>query len=129
MENQYLCFIKLIGKDIEDMYTYELLFTENIDTFWGENFEYMPCCLCDSLIPYENDYDIIKTIKTKINLTLIQDSCCHSFQDCADGIIALAFENITDYEEYPDDGRLVLPYGITYNECEEMLANKNIVFE
>lgn len=34
MKNEYLCFIKLIGKDIEDMYTYEFLFTDNPDEFW-----------------------------------------------------------------------------------------------
>ena len=95
----------------------------------GENFNVLPCCLCDGLIPDENAYDTVKLLRTKLNLSLIQDSCCHSFQDCADGIIALAFENMDDYEEYPEDGRLVLPYGITLEETEELLANKSLVFE
>lgn len=34
MNDKYLCFIKLVGKDIEDLYTYELLFTSEPDTFW-----------------------------------------------------------------------------------------------
>lgn len=129
MNELYLCFIKYIGKDIEEYNNYEFLFTDNIDTFWGENFEYMPCCLCDELIPNDEDFNTKKFLRTKLNLTLIQDSCCHSFQDCADGIIALAYENISDYEEYPEDGRLVLHYGISIEETEDLLSNKGLVFE
>lgn len=97
--------------------------------FGGENFEHMPCCLCNGLIPNEEDYDTVKSIKTDLELVLIQESCCHSFQDCADGIVPLAYQSLEGLEEYPEDGRLILHYGISYEVCEELLANKNIVFE
>ncbi len=129
MDELYLCFIKYIGKDIEEYNNYEFLFTDNIDTFWGENFDVLPSCLCDELIPNEEDFNTKRFLRTKLNLTLIQDSCCHSFQDCADSIIALAYENISDYEEYPEDGRLVLHYGISMEETEDLLSNKGLVFE
>lgn len=128
MENLYLCFIKSIGKNVNNENIYELIFTDKVDTFWGENFEYMPCCLCNELIPNVNDYKLIKTINTTINLSLIQNSCCHSMQDCMDGIIALAWEDISDYDEYPENGRLILHYGITYDETQLLLAQKNILF-
>lgn len=129
MEEKYLCFIKLVGRDIEDMYTYEFLFTETPDTVWGVDFEYTPCCLCNNLTPNEEDYDTIKTLKTTIKLNLIQDSCCFSMQDMMDGCCSLAYESLEDYEEYPEDGRLVFQYGISFEETEELLANKNLVFE
>lgn len=129
MSELFLCFIKHIGKDVENMNSYEFLFTDRVDTFWGENFDVLPSCLCDELIPNEEDFNMKKNLRTKLNLTLIQDSCCHSFQDCADGIIALAYENITDYDEYPENGRLVLPYGISLEDTEKLLANKGLVFE
>ena len=69
MNELYLCFIKYIGKDIEEYNNYEFLFTDNIDTFWGENFEYMPCCLCDELIPNDDDFNTKKFLRTKLNLT------------------------------------------------------------
>ena len=126
-KEEYLCFVKSIGENIEGLNNYELIFTKEPDTFWGENFEYMPCCLCNELNPDEEQYSTVKTIKTKLKLSIITDSCCHSMQDTMDGIVALAYEDISEYEEYPSDGRLVLPYGISYEETERKLAEKNIV--
>lgn len=129
MENNLqLCFINFIGKDVDENNIYEFLFTDNIEEFWGENFEYKPCCLCNQLIPQEDSYQLIKTLKTSLDLTLIQDSCCFGFTDCMDGIISLAFENIDEYEEYPDY-RLVLNYGLSLEDVETKLAKKNILFE
>ena len=65
------------------------MFTNNSDEFWGENFEYTPCCLVGGLEPSEEYITEIKVLKTKIKFALIQDSCCFSFQDCTDGIVAL----------------------------------------
>lgn len=124
MENKQLCFIKYVGENTEEKKIYELLFTNNIDEFWGENFEYMPCCLVNELIPDENGYDEVYELVTNLKLTLIQQSCCNSFQDCIDGIIALGYEDISDYEEYPEEGRVVLHYGYTLEEVEEMLSAK-----
>lgn len=124
-----LCFIKFIGVDSDGLNLYEFLFTKDIDTFWGENFEYMPCCLVNNLIPNEDDYSLVKKVKCDIKLKLIQESCCNSFQDCIDHCVALAYEDLTNYEEYPQDGRLVLQYGMEYEDVEELLALKNIVLE
>lgn len=129
MENKYLCFINFIGEDLDNVFTYEFLFTDKIDTFWGENFEYFPSCLCNELIPDKDSYDVVKVVKTKIKLDLIQKSCCFSMQDAIDGIVAIGYENISDYEEYPDDGRLIFFYGDSYLDTEFKLANKNILFE
>ena len=129
MESRYLCFIRFIGKDVEGLNNYEFLFTTMPDEFWGENFEYMPCCLCNELIPDENMYDLVKKIRTDIDLDLIQKSCCFSFQDCIDGIVALGWQSLTNLETYPEDGRLILDYGMEYEEVVDVLTNKNIVFE
>lgn len=129
MDNQFLCFIRNVGKDIEGENVYEFLFTSLPDEFWGENFEYMPCCLVNELIPDENLYDHVKTLKTTINLDLIQNSCCFSMQDCTDQIVALAYENISLYETYPEDGRLVLHYGMSYEDVENALSEKKLNFE
>ena len=129
MESRFLCFIRFIGKDVEGLNNYEFLFTTMPDEFWRENFEYMPCCLCNELIPDENMYDLVKKIRTDIDLDLIQKSCCFSFQDCIDGIVALGWQSLTNLETYPEDGRLILDYGMEYDEVVDVLTNKNIVFE
>lgn len=114
----YLCFIKYIGENDNGMYSYDLLFTENVDTFWGEGFEYIPCCLCNEMIPNEDGYDAIKRINIKYKLNLVQDSCCNSMQDSMDGIISLCWC-------YDDDENFIfrLDYGITYEKVMKIIEN------
>jgi hypothetical protein len=126
---EYLCFIKFIGTDVDGLNIYEFLFTNTIDSFWGENFEVFPSCLCNELIPNESEYNLVKQIKTELKFNLAQESCCTSYQDAIDGIIAICWEDISEYEYYPDNGRLVLHFGITYGDCEEKLNAKEIHFE
>ena len=122
-----LGFIRLIGEESDGYYRYEFLFTENIDEFWGENFEYKPAGLINGLIPEDKYIDEIHIVKMKIKLDLIQNSCCFGFQDCTDGIIALAWENVDDYDEYPEDGRIFFRFGETFREVENKLAMKNVL--
>jgi hypothetical protein len=122
-----LGFIKLIGEETDGYYRYEFIFTTNIDEFWGENFEYKPAGLVNGLVPEDRYIDEVHVVKMKIKLDLIQNSCCFGFQDCTDGIIALAWENVDDYDEYPEDGRIFFRFGETLEEVENKLAMKNVL--
>jgi hypothetical protein len=126
-EDVRLGFIRLIGEETDGYYRYEFIFTTNIDEFWGENFEYKPSCLVNNLMPYEKFITEIHIAKMKIKLDLIQNSCCFGFQDCTDGIIALAWENVDDYDEYPEEGRIFFRFGETLDDVENKLAVKNVL--
>lgn len=126
-EEARLGFIRLIGEESDGYYRYEFIFTTNIDEFWGENFEYKPAGLVNGLVPEDKYINEIHVVKMKIKLDLIQNSCCFGFQDCTDGIIALAWENVDDYEEYPEDGRIFFRFGETLEEVENKLAMKNVL--
>ena len=69
----------------------------------------------------------VHTVKTKIKFDLIQDNCCFSVSDCYDGIIALAWEDISQYEEYPEDGRLFFKFGESIDDVDDKLARKHII--
>jgi hypothetical protein len=45
-----------------------------------------------------------------------------------DGILSVAFEDITDYEEYPEPYRLVFKYGETIYSVEEKLSGRHQFF-
>ena len=127
LNDVYLCFIRLIGEENDGYYRYEFIFTDNIDEFWCENGEYKPCCLVNNLQPKEEYITEIHIVKMKLKLDLIQDNCCFGFQDCTDGIIALAWENMDEYDEYPDEGRIFFRFGETLDEVERKLAIKNVL--
>ena len=126
-EDIRLGFVRLIGEETDGYYRYEFIFTTNIDEFWGENFEYKPAGLVNGLVPEDKYINEIHVVKMKIKLDLIQNSCCFGFQDCTDGIIALAWENVDDYDEYPEDGRIFFRFGETLEEVENKLAMKNVL--
>ena len=127
-EKVYLCFIKLIGEETDGYYRYEFVFTDNRDTVWGENFEQKPSCLINNLMVSEEYVYEIHVVKMKVKLDLIQNNCCFSMSDCYDGIVSLAWENVDEYEEYPEEGRLFFRFGETLEEVEEKLAMKNVLF-
>jgi hypothetical protein len=128
-EKEYLCFINKIGDDMDGNFTYEFLFTEDPDTFWGEDFDVKPCGLCNNILPKEDGCNLNIPIVTHLKLDLVQNNCCYSYQDCMDDIVAIASENMDDYDEYPIDGRLVLHYGETLQEVSDKLSNKGIKLE
>lgn len=124
MEELKLCFIKYVGEDFDGANIYEFLFTEDIDNFWGENFEYMPCCLCNELIPNKEDYTVSKRLKTHNKLNLIQESCCFSFQDAADKIVSIGFS-------YDDNDKLIVNFmfGDDYSIVIDKINNMGAQFD
>ena len=123
----YLCFVRLIGKENDGYYQYEFIFTDNIEEVWGEDFNQKPACLVNNLMISEEYITEVHTVKTKIKFDLIQDTCCFSVSDCYDGIIALAWEDISQYEEYPEDGRLFFKFGESIDDVDDKLARKHII--
>lgn len=128
LKDIFLCFIRLIGEENDGYYRYEFIFTDNIDEVWGEDWENKPAGLVNNLIPSDEYITEVHIVKTKIKFDLIQNNNCFGMQDCTDGIIALAYENIDDYSEYPSNGRAYFMFGESIDEVERKLAMKNILF-
>lgn len=127
--NLKLCFIRLVGEESGNEFRYEFIFTNDIDEVWGEEFSQKPACLVNNLIPEEKYMDEIHIVKTKIKLELIQNNCCFSISDCYDGVVAMAWECLDEYEDYPEDGRLFFYFGETIEEVKDKLAVKNILMD
>ena len=124
----YLGFIKLIGEETDGYYRYEFIFTDSPNEFWGEDWENKPASLVNDLKPSDEYITEIRIIKTKIKFDLIQNNSCFSMQDCLDGCVAIAIENLDSYDNYPEDGRLYFMFGEEMEDVERKLAIKNILF-
>ena len=123
----YLCFIRLIGEENDGYYRYEFIFTDNPDEVWGEDWEHKPIGLINNPIPSDDYLTEIHIVKTKIKLDLIQNNMCFSMQDCLDGIVALAWQNIDELDAYPEDGRIYFIFGESLEDVERKLALKNVL--
>lgn len=130
MENnnkEYLCFIKYIGKDLENMNIYDFLFTDTIEEFWIDGAENVPVCLQKDFEPTEDTYCNTIRVRTSLTLKLGQENCCLSYQDIIDKIMSICYEDISEYSEYPEDGRLVLYFGEEYDGVISQLTAKNCI--
>ena len=125
--NVYLCFIRLVGEENDGTYRYEFIFTDNVNEVWGDDFNYKPSCLCNNLMVSEEYVTEVHIVKTDIKLDLIQNSCCFSISDAYDGIISIAWQNLDNLDEFPDDGRIFFRFGETLDEVKEKLAMKNVL--
>ena len=74
--------------------------------------------MCNDMIPNDESYEAIKRIKTKYKLSLVQESCCTSMQDCMDGIISLCWC-------YDDDENFLfkMDYATPFNEIIDIINN------
>lgn len=126
-EEVRLCFIRLVGEENDGIFRYEFIFTNDIDTVFGNDFNHKPACLVNDLMVDDQYITEIHIVRMKIKLDLIQDSCCFSVSDSYDGIVAVAWQNIDDMIEFPEDGRIFFRFGETIEEVENKLAIKNVI--
>ena len=127
-DNLHLVFIEPIGKNSYDMYECDFLFSETPDVVWGEDWAEQCPAACDNMRPSEEMIACKKRLATIIPFGLAQKNTCFSMQDCIDGIIALAWEDLSDYEEYPEPLRLIFGFGESFEEVEDKLARRHQFF-
>ena len=100
--NLKVIYILDIGKDSDNKNIYHFLLSENCEDTFSEGWDEKPSCNIDPSIlkPDESQYK--------------------------DRIIALAYENLDEAEEYPEDGRIVIHFGDYIDDVESMLARRDM---
>lgn len=126
--NLYVIYVQEVGKDNDGNYVYEFLISEDPDSVWMDAWNEIPVCNEMDVKPSEEYYDYVKELRTDIKLSLGQNNCCVSYMDIKDNIAAVAYEDLSEAEEYPEP-RIVILYGDPLNEVEEMLAKRNLIMK
>jgi hypothetical protein len=120
-----LVFINTVGKDWEGLTIYEFIFSKNIEDIDGTDWDMLPA----SGLPKPPSKDFISgviTIKTDVVIETVQNSSLFSMWDSIDGVIALGWENIDEYETYPEN-RLVFKFGDSIVDVEEKLFMRDLM--
>lgn len=118
-------YIVRVGEDTEGNKLFHFLCTKDVDNVWAEEWGEKPACNCRYLQPEEQYYETVLELKSDIDFILGQENCCCSYQDVCDGCVAMAYENIDGYEEYPPI-RLIIHYGDYLDDVEEQLAKRDL---
>ena len=118
MEN-YLGFIDEIGRTVNGDYIYRFDFTNDPDTFWGEEFNVSPSIVVPNLQPDKLNVSMSGRLVIPFKLNLAKKSGCFSMQDCFDHIISLGFTNISN------DIQLIFDFGETLETVENKLKENS----
>jgi len=120
-----LVYINKVGQNWKGDFIYEFLFSDNIEDIDGEGWDSYP----SSGNPEPPEEKFIKksgSLKTTINLDLVQESDSFAVWDAVDGIVALGWENMEGYDEYPEK-RLFFTFGEEISSVEDKLYEKDMV--
>lgn len=120
-------YVKNLGTEIDGTNIYHLYLSNNPDEVFAEGWGDIPACNVPRKLMDldESMYEHVVEVKTDIVLDLAQNCCCFSMQDSRDDIIALAYENLDNAEEYPDP-RIIIHFGDNIDDVEAMFAKRDV---
>lgn len=128
MSDKKLVYVEKIGENSNGLIEYEFYFSETPDIVWGDDWNEQCPLVCENLKPTSSTYSLVKRLETNIPFICAQENGCFSMSDMTVGIIACCFEDISEYDAYPEPYRIVFPFGDDYDDIVEKLATRNINF-
>ena len=120
-----LVYINKIGQNWKGNYIYEFLFSDVVEDIDGEGWDSYP----SSGNPEPPEGRFIKEtglLNTTLKLDLVQESDSFAMWDAVDGIVAMSWENMEGYDEYPEK-RLFFSFGEDIESVNDKLYEKDIV--
>jgi hypothetical protein len=124
-----LIFIHDIGEDFDGKNIYEFIFAKSVEGVDGEGWDTYPAS--GNPEPPEKGYiDKVGRVELdELKFTCIQNSDTFAVWDAVDGIVALAWEDITEgYEDYPED-RIKFFFGDELSDVSDLLYSRDIIIE
>jgi hypothetical protein len=127
MEELKLIYIVDIGTDWTESNLYEFLFSNTTQNIDGNGWDITPAA-GNPEPPHKHFVKAVGKLTTELKFDTIQNSDTFSLYDALDGVIALGWENISDYETYPDK-RICFKFGDSIERVKELLYSKDIILE
>lgn len=123
-----LIYINKVGIDWGGKTIYEFIFSDSTEGVDGEYWDTYPAS-GQPQPPDKQFIDAVGRIETDdFELICIQESDTFSVWDAVDGVVAMAWEDITEYEEYPEN-RLKFFFGDNLSTIKDKLYAKDITID
>lgn len=121
-----LIYINKLGEDWTGKHVYEFLFSDNIKNVDGDDWDMYPASGRPSP-PHEHFVKRVgRLITSELSFKLVQNSTEFAVWDAVDGVVSLAWEDIQDYDTYPDY-RLAFQFGEKIEDVEDKLYRYDLV--
>jgi hypothetical protein len=125
MNELFLIYINMVGKDYKGNLLYEFIFSDTLENVDGEEWDTYPASGRPEP-PHDNFIKKVGRLESELKLDVIQNSDTFALWDAVDGVIALAWENINAYDSYPEK-RLFFKFGETIKDVEDKLYENDLV--
>lgn len=104
-------------------YIYKFYYSENPDVVWGSYWDYNNPSIADDndVFPQKSSYSFTEDVKSDYKLGLAIKNASYPLLYCTYGIMALAWIDIEGLDEYPENGRGVVKFGMDRKEVEEIV--------
>ena len=123
----YLIYVNLIGTNHKGNYLYEFIYSDTTIDIDGEDWDFFPASGRPN-VPHKNFIKEVGALESILQLTVVQNSDTFAVWDALDGVIALAWEDIDNYDDYPET-RLIFNFGDTKTEVEKKLYERDLTLE
>jgi len=122
-----LVYINYVGEDWKGNHIYEFLFANSIENIDGDDWDAYPASGRPS--PPSGDFiSRVGRLISELKFDLVQESDTFAVWDAVDGVIALGWEDISEYDEYPNS-RLYFEFGLDIAIVNDKLLEKDTVLE
>ena len=127
MNELFLIYINMVGKDYKGNLLYEFIFSDTLENVDGEEWDTYPASGRPEP-PHDNFIKKVGRLESELNLDVVQNSDTFAVWDAVDGVIALAWENINAYDSYPEK-RLCFKFGEPIQEVESKLYENDLILQ
>jgi hypothetical protein len=128
MDSLKLIYVNHVGTNWRDLNIYEFIFSDTTEDVEGDDWDVLPAINGNVTPPQIKHIKVVGTVETELELVVASKSDKYSIWDSVDGVIPLAYENIEDYEVYPET-RLVLPFGVKLSDVTDAFLEKEIILD
>ena len=126
---EVLVYVKPICKNTDGTFEYDFFFSNTPEYVWGPDWDVNSPASNGDITPDSTTYSKTRRIRTNLPFKTIEETTCYSMEYATYGILALAWIDIENLDEYPEKGRLTMYFGTPEKEIEEQLALYNWKFQ
>lgn len=126
---EVLVYVKPVCKNTNGTYEYDFFFSSTPEFVWGPDWDVNVPSANGDITPDPTTYSKIRRVKTNLPLKTLEETSCYSMEYATYGILALAWIDIENLDEYPENGRLTMHFGITESEIEKLLEKYDWYFK
>ena len=126
---EVLVYIKPFCKNTDGTYEYDFFFSDTPEYVWGPDWDVNSPASNGDITPDSTTYSKVRRVRTNLPFKTLSETTCYSMEYATFKIMALAWIDIENLDEYPEHGRLTMHFGDTEDEVIDKLSKYNWSFQ